>query len=224
MMQRLFAFCLLVLIALFPVGCRAQPSGTDVMPTEPNAGTPTGEPDATITPSPTASATPVTLTPSARTATAAAPGTSTTSPPAPTGTTTAAPIGTPTASPAPPMARYGFQVSYALDDVAPDDSDAGPPEGERWIVVVTAIQNENNESIVIERQSLALVDQQGNRYAADEPGDETQPPLVGARLEPGEDVLGLVRFTLPEDAEAATLEWCPGSSAPCGQPLTAPIP
>jgi len=122
------------------------------------------------------------------------------------------------------MARYGFQVSYALDDVEPDDPAAGPPEGERWIVVVTAIQNETNDPIVIERQSLALVDQQGNRYAADEPGEETQPPLVGARLEPGEDILGLVRFTIPEDTDAAMLEWCPGGSAPCDQPLTAPIP
>jgi hypothetical protein len=124
----------------------------------------------------------------------------------------------------PTTPQYGFQVSYALDNVEPDDPAAGPSEGERWIVVVTAIQNESNDPIVIERQSLALVDQQGNRYTADEPGDETQPPLVGARLEPGEDILGLVRFTIPDDADAAMLEWCPGDSAPCDQPLTAPIP
>lgn len=223
-MQRLVAFFLLVLITLLPVGCRAQPSETDVTPTETIARTPTGEPEATMAPGPTASATPVTPTPAAPTATATALGTATSSPPAPTGTTTAAPPGTPTLSPEPAMARYGFQVSYALDDVEPDDPAAGPPEGEKWIVVVTAVQNESNEPVVIERESLALVDQQGNRYAADEPGEETQPPLVGARLEPEEDILGLVRFTIPEDTDAATLEWCPGGTAPCSQPLTSPIP
>lgn len=136
-------------------------------------------------------------------------------------TVAATPTAAPTATPAGP--EYGFQVSYTLD-AEPDDPATGPPEGERWIVVVTAVQNQSAQAIVIERQSLALVDEEGERYLPDEPDEETQPPLVGARLEAGEDLLGLARFAVPEDSEPLVLEWCPGTSIPCSQPLTAPIP
>lgn len=122
------------------------------------------------------------------------------------------------------MTAYGFQVSYALDNVEPDDPDNGPPEGQQWLVVVTAIQNGSDDAIVVGQPSLTLIDQQGERYVPDEASEETQPALVGARLEPGEDILGLVRFTVPDGIDPATLEWCPQGTSPCDQPLSSPIP
>jgi len=124
----------------------------------------------------------------------------------------------------PPAEAFGFQVSYALDDVEPQDPAAGPPAGDKWIVVVTAIQNNSNEPVTITQESLTLIDQSGERYSPDEPDEETQPPLVGARLEPGDNLLGLVRFTTPDDTEPATLEWCSRGPAPCSDPLTSPVP
>jgi hypothetical protein len=141
-------------------------------------------------------------------------------PSTPTAASETTPTPSPTAGATLTPVPYGFQVSYTLD--ASDD--ANPPEGKRWLVVVTAIQNNGAAPITIEQQSLALVDQDGERYTPDEPTEETQPPLVGAYLEAGEDILGLVRFTIPDDAEVTTLEWCPQGSIPCSQPLTAAIP
>lgn len=192
----------LVLVTLLSTRCNMLPSQTVIPETEAATVPMTAEtPEATTAPSSTPGATPTT--------------------PAPTAT--AAETATPTPTALPLTEAYGFQVSYTLD-MEPDDPAAGPPEGERWIVVVTAIQNNSGEPLVIERQSLILIDQQGGRYVPDEPDEETSPPLVGARLEAGEDLLGLVRFTIPDDARPVTLEWCPQGPTPCSQPLVAPVP
>ena len=203
-MRHLTRLVLFVLAILISTGCSAPP-----MPTNGTATEPTPSPMIDETPAP---------------ATATATRSPTPPPPPPGETATAAPPATPTPTAVSATALYGFQVSYTLE-IAPDDPTAeGPPEGMRWIVVVAAIQNDSAEALAIERQSLTLIDQDGQRYTPDEPTEETQPPLVGARIGAGEDLLGLVRFTIPEDANPDALEWCSQGTDPCREPLIAPIP
>lgn len=208
--QQLSTF-LLVLVVLV-VGARCTPAASapqaSATATESGRASEAMEtPEAAVTPSPTASPTAVrpTMSPT----------------PSPT-PSNATPTPSPSAVP-PAAALYGFQVSYTLD-AEPDDPEAGPQEGQRWIVVVAALQNNSGQPVTIARESLSLIDQEGGRYAPDAPDEATQPPLIGTRLEAGEDLLGLVRFTIPEEAQAVTLVWCPDGPAPCDQPLTAPIP
>lgn len=196
-----------VIAILICTGCSAPPMPADVAVTE-------------TAPSSTADETPAETTP-LPTMTAA--GSPEPTPLPPNGTATAAPPSTPTPTAVSATALYGFQVSYTLE-TTPDDPAEGPPEGMRWIVVVAAIQNDSAEPLAIERESLSLIDQQGERYTPDEPSEETQPPLAGARIGAGEDLLGLVRFTIPEDANPDALEWCTQGTDPCREPLTAPIP
>ena len=205
-MRRIIEISTLTLIGLLLVSCGLIPAETDTPPTETLPTTPTEEtPETTPTASPTPTLTPVppTFTP-------------TPSPPPPTATPPS--TGTPTPSPTLAGPLYGLQVSYTIEETEE------APQGEKWIVVVTAVQNNSDEEVVIERESLTLIDERGERYPADDPSDETDPPLVGARLEAGGDLLGLVRFTTPEAAQAVTLEWCPDGPASCSEPLTAPIP
>ncbi|MBN1680761.1 MAG: hypothetical protein JW966_10740 [Anaerolineae bacterium] len=117
--------------------------------------------------------------------------------------------------------QYTIAVSYALEDNLPENT-PDPPDGFRWIVVVATLGNQTGDTVPVDQDSLALLDRDNHRYSSELPDDNTQPPLVGAALAPGESLLGLVRFAIPEGATADRLEWCPGGN--CDQPLHAIIP
>jgi hypothetical protein len=204
-MRYLLRLILFVVAPLLFASCSAPPIVTNTPTTEvvTDAG---ATPTETAGPEPTVTASsPSTLSPAGSDETATPP------PARPTPTAVSA------------TAVYGFQVSYTLE-TTPEDPAVGPSEGMRWFVVVAAIQNDSDQALMIGRESLTLIDKQGARYSPDEPSEDTQPPLVGTRIEAGEDLLGLVRFTIPEDIQPDALEWCTQGTDPCREPLTAPIP
>ncbi|MFP4344200.1 MAG: DUF4352 domain-containing protein [Anaerolineales bacterium] len=210
--QQLSKLMVVLLVMLFSTRCTPEAPGPQfsATATEAASASETLETSGEVAPpSPTASPTAVqpTMTPT----------------PSPTASHTP-PTPTPSPSAVPPAAAmYGFQVSYTLD-AEPDEPGTGPQEGQRWIVVVAAVQNNSDQPVTVMRESLTLIDREGGRYTPDAPDEGTQPPLIGTRLETGEDLLGLVRFTIPEEAQPVTLAWCPSGPAPCDQPLAAPIP
>lgn len=117
--------------------------------------------------------------------------------------------------------EYYIAVSYTVDP--PEDDEVGaPPEGQRWIIVVATLANQGGETVTVEAEDLALLDTNGNRYLPEPPDNDTQPPMVGAELAEGEDVLGLARFAIPEDIVPTILEWCPTET--CETPLQSQIP
>jgi hypothetical protein len=123
----------------------------------------------------------------------------------------------------PPNDKYLLQVSYTVErDEA--SGDAGPPEGSQWLIVVAAIENESAQPLTVARGSLILISENGEEFEADAPDESTQPPLVGAELAPGESILGLVRFTIPNNTVANVLQWCPLGLSPCEVTVRAPIP
>jgi hypothetical protein len=143
--------------------------------------------------------------------------------------TTATRVTTTTPTPATPTPRpetYGISddvvlaVSYALEG----QGETEPPAGQKRVVVVASVQNRGEQPLTITRESLTLIGSEGTRFSPEEPDENTEPPLVGTTLEPGEDLLGLAAFIVPEEVTAAELELCPGGPAPCDLPLTAPIP
>jgi len=97
-----------------------------------------------------------------------------------------------------------------------------PPAGSRWFAVTATLANQTGAAVSVSAERLTLIDAEGERYAPEAPDEFTQPPLVGAALTEGTSVLGLARFALPEEAEAALLEWCPAED--CDQPLQAVVP
>ena len=116
--------------------------------------------------------------------------------------------------------EYSVSVSYTVD-AAEDDPIGAPPEGQRWIIVVATLANQQGEAVTVAADHLALVDTENNRYSPEPPDENTQPPMVTAELAEGESVLGLARFAIPETAVLAHLEWCPGGE--CETPLASPF-
>lgn len=116
---------------------------------------------------------------------------------------------------------FYIAVSYAID--APDqDSGDLPPTGTRWLIVTATLANRSDTPITINADDLEIIDSADNRYTAYPPDDNTQPPLVTATLQAGEDILGLARFAVPFDGDLVALAWCPGGN--CDQPIQSPIP
>lgn len=115
--------------------------------------------------------------------------------------------------------EYYIAVSYTTEP--PADLPA-PPDGQQWIIVVATLANQGGATVTVSAEDLTLLDIQGNTYTPEAPDDSTEPPLVGAELTEGDDVLGLVRFAIPTEAALDVLEWCPGGT--CEAPIRSDIP
>jgi hypothetical protein len=116
---------------------------------------------------------------------------------------------------------YVLAVSYAVDNSENGDAPA-PPAGYRWVTVVANLINVEGQPVDVSVDSLALVDQDNNRYTPEPPAENEGAPLVGSTLAQDATLYGTVTFVLPQDANPALLEWCP--VAGCSQPLQSSIP
>lgn len=117
--------------------------------------------------------------------------------------------------------EYYIAVSYTVDPA--ENEDVGEaPEGQQWLIVVATLSNQAGETVTVNPEDLALLDNNDNRYPPEQPDNSTQPPMVGAELAEGESVLGLARFAIPENVIPTVLEWCPGGT--CETPLQSRIP
>jgi hypothetical protein len=87
---------------------------------------------------------------------------------------------------------------------------------------VGSLANKTASAIEVSSEDISLVDTESNRYLAEPPNNETQPPLIGAEIMPSESFLGLVSFRLPAGTIPSYLEWC--IAGDCEQAVQAPIP
>lgn len=138
--------------------------------------------------------------------------------PNPTLTPTA---GAPTATADPRQPTYNFYISYTITDSGNEEN--RPPAGQTWLIVVATAENVSGPEVTVRAEDLALITADGTRYQPDPADEETQPPLLGQTLAPGENFLGLLRFTVPEGAAASSLEWCADGAA-CEMLVTVPVP
>jgi hypothetical protein len=119
---------------------------------------------------------------------------------------------------------FGLAVSGADQDFIPGDSSVQPPAGRNWILVTASLQNLGGPAVVVEPGTLTLVDDAGQRYTPAPPSERIQPSVVGATLTPGEWILGMALFEVPEGTRGEWVEWCPGTTEGCAAPLRSPIP
>ena len=136
----------------------------------------------------------------------------------------AAPMASPTVDPAlfGQGEDYKIYVNYTLDAQA-SGVQSSLPDGMTQIIIVATVENNSYESLAIRRESLTLVGSQNEHFEADVSDEQLQPSLAGARLKPGESLLGFIKFTLPGEVIPEVIQWCPSNNSNCDRPLTAPI-
>ena len=83
------------------------------------------------------------------------------------------------------------------------------PEGQKFVELRGTLANLTGNPITVDRNSLALIDQQFNRYAPVIPEEGARTYLAGAELNGTGTFRGSVRFSIPDDAVPYLLEWCP---------------
>lgn len=101
-------------------------------------------------------------------------------------------------------------VSYSVEDSSSFPVNTPPaPGGHRWIYLVATFHNLSDTSINIEQTTVRLIDTEGNHYLPELPDDATQPAIVRADIASNTHLYGLIRFGMPQEAQASLLEWCP---------------
>jgi len=119
--------------------------------------------------------------------------------------------------------RYYVAVSY-VDEVDESVDETGAPAAETKRLIVTAsLGNRTGPPARVEPQSLALLDETGQRFppVVEETGDASD--LLGASVTTDESVYGFVTFDVPADVAPVALQWCP-HAASCDRVVQAPLP
>lgn len=111
---------------------------------------------------------------------------------------------------------FRLSVNYALPNPNPNDDTT------RLLNVQGGVANNSDAEVIIARESLFVADEEGVRYYADEPDERTRPPLVGTALRAKFSGFGVVRFTVPVDANIKYFGWCPDNTD-CPDPLVVEI-
>ena len=112
-------------------------------------------------------------------------------------------------------------ITGATEEYLPDGT-PDAPEGSRWVVVNASIINSSRTSLEVLPASLSLLDEQGQRYAADAPDESLRPSLIGSMARAQESLRGLARFAVPLNVRVVSLEWCP--DAACSERLVIDLP
>lgn len=117
--------------------------------------------------------------------------------------------------------QYELSVRNGLeaDSVPPAEQD--PPEGSRWFAVIARFANVSGETFELTESAVTLIDTDGESYDPLE-GDDTVNPSLFGTYEPGDTILGLARFAIPQDATAMTLQICLDSA--CTETIESEIP
>ena len=95
------------------------------------------------------------------------------------------------------------------------------PEGTRWIEIEASLGNFSSDGLTVSVDHLALVDDEGNRYPAENTEEFLNPPLVNAEIEAGNSLVGYARFAIPADVTPTALTWCYDGT--CDDTIQSPI-
>jgi len=96
-----------------------------------------------------------------------------------------------------------------------------PPTGTRWIEIEASLGNFSSDGLTVSVDHLALVDDEGNRYPAENTEEFLNPPLVNAEIEAGNSLVGYARFAIPADVTPTALTWCYDGT--CDDTIQSPI-
>lgn len=115
--------------------------------------------------------------------------------------------------------HYSVIVRSLIQGASLPEGVPDAPDESRYVIVAGTLSNNGGPDVTITSGTLTLITADGTRIAADAPDDTTQPPMVGSTLADDDDVVGLARFLIPDEATPGRLEWCPAEEC-----IQSPIP